>query len=368
VTELPTQQVEVNMGPHHPSTHGVFRMKMVLDGEVVVGCEPVMGYLHRSVEKLGEERTYHQNIGFTDRLDYLAAMSNNLAYVLAAEKLAGIPVPPRAQYLRTIFAELQRIASHAMAIGTFINDCGTWHTPLLYLFREREKILDLFEMTCGARLTTSYMRIGGVSQDIPEEFVPALRSLLDEMPQRIDEYEQLILENEIFLSRTKRVGILPKDLAISASASGPVLRGSGVAWDLRKTDPYCCYDEFEFDVPVGEIGDCFDRFWVRLREVRQSVRIIEQALEQLPSGDVRTKTDLWLKPPVGEAYGHIESPKGELGYYLLSDGGVAPYRFKIRSPSFINVTTLRDMMIGHKVADAVVILGSLDIVLGEVDR
>lgn len=365
---LETQPFIMNMGPQHPSTHGVFQMRLVLDGEVVLDVEPVMGYLHRSTEKLAEERTYTQCIPLTDRLDYLSAMSSNLAYVLAVEKLADIEVPERACYLRVIMAELQRLANHAMALGAFVNDAGAWHTPLMYMFREREKILDLFEMTCGARLTPSYMRVGGVAQDVPEEFTPATQRLITDMPHYIDEYEQLLTQNEILLARTKGVGVLPRDKAINASASGPVLRGSGVAWDLRQADPYCVYERFEFDIPVGTQGDAYDRFWVRMQEMRQSVRILEQAIRDLPSGPVRTIIPQWFRPPVGEAYGHLESPKGELGFYLVSDGSIAPYRFKIRSPSFINLTALRDMMAGHKVADAVVITGSLDIVLGEVDR
>ncbi|MBI4302075.1 MAG: NADH-quinone oxidoreductase subunit D [Chloroflexi bacterium] len=363
-----TEPLVVNFGPQHPSTHGVFRMIVSLDGEVITDVEPVMGYLHRGVEKLAEERTYLQNIPFTDRLDYLASMSNNLAYVLAVEKLANIPVSPRAQYLRVIMAELQRIASHAMAVGSFLNDAGAFFTPLMYMFREREKVLDLFEMTCGQRLTYNYMRVGGLSHDIPPEFLPALGKFLDDMPGFIDEYEQLLSENEILLARTKGVGILPPQLAINASVSGPILRGSGVKWDLRKADPYCVYDRFDFDIPVGKAGDSYDRFWVRLQEMRQSVRIIQQAVAQLPQGEVRSQVPATLRPQAGEAYAHIEAPKGELGFYLVSDGSVAPYRFKIRSPSFINLTPLREMMVGYKVADAVIILGSLDIVLGEVDR
>src|SRR3989304_5100787 len=239
-----TEPYVVNVGPQHPSTHGVFRMRLTLDGERIIDADMVVGYLHRSMEKLAEERTYTQNIPFTDRTDYLSAMSNNLAYCLAVEKLANVPVPERAQYLRVIFAELQRIASHCMAIGTFINDCGAWQTPLMYMFREREKILDLFEMTCGARLTTNYMRIGGVAFDVPDEWYPAIGALLAEMPDRIGEYEDLLLDNEILLARARDVGVLPPGVALNAAASGPILRGSGLAWDLRKADPSCVYDRF----------------------------------------------------------------------------------------------------------------------------
>jgi len=365
---LKTEPFVVNMGPQHPSTHGVFRMRVTLDGEVVVDLEPVFGYLHRGIEKLAESRTYAQNIPFTDRLDYISSMTNNMAYVIAVEKLAQIPVPERAEYLRVIMAELMRICNHLLAVGFMMNEMGATFTPLLYMWREREKALDLFEMVCGQRLTYNYMRIGGVSHDIPEEFLPALRKFLGDMPHFIDEYEQLLKENEILLARTKGVGILPRELAISTSASGPVLRGSGVEWDLRKTDPYSVYDRFDFDIVIGTMGDVYDRYRVRIGEMRQSLRIIEQAVEQMPRGEIRTKVPHLLRPPQGEVYGHIEAPKGELGFYLVSDGSIAPYRFKIRSPSFINLTALREMIVGWKLADVVVIFGSIDIVLGEVDR
>jgi len=358
----------VNIGPAHPSTHGVFRMRTTLDGEVIVDMEPVFGYLHRGIEKLAEERTYTGVIPLTDRLDYLAAMSNNLAYCLAVEKLAGIPVPERAEYIRVIMAELQRIASHLIAVGAFLNDCGAFQTPILYMIREREKILDLFEMVSGQRLTYNYMRVGGVSQDIPEEFVPALDKFVKVMPGWIDEYDQLLKENEILLARTKGVGILPKELAINISASGPVLRASGVKWDIRRADPYSIYDRFEFDIPTGTAGDCYDRYRVRIEEMRQSVRILKQAMKQLPEGEVRSDVPHLIRPPVGEAYGHIEAPKGELGFYLVSDNSIAPYRFHVRAPTLINLTALRDMMVGWKVADLIIIFGSIDICLAEVDR
>ena len=365
---LKTEPFIINIGPQHPSTHGVFRMRLTLDGEVVVDVEPVLGYLHRGIEKLAEGRTYIQNIPFTDRLDYLASMTNNLAYVLAVEKLAGVPVPERAEYLRVIMCELQRIASHLIGVGAFLNDCGAFMTPLLYMFREREKILDLFEMVCGQRLTYNYMRIGGVSHDIPDEFLPALSKFVKQMPGFIDEYDQLLAENEILLVRAKGVGILPEELAINASASGPVLRGSGVKWDIRKADPYSIYDRFEFDIPTGSVGDAYDRYWVRIQEMRQSVRIIKQAMEQLPPGEVWAKMPLRLCPPAGEAYGHVEAPKGELGFYLVSDNSSKPYRFHVRAPSLINLTALRDMLIGWKLADAIIIFGSIDVCLAEVDR
>jgi len=368
VPELRTEPLVVNFGPQHPSTHGVFRMRVVLDGERVVDVEMAMGYLHRGMEKLAEERTYTQNIPFTDRMDYLSAMTGNLAYCLAAEKLAGIEVPERAHYLRVIFSELQRLANHGMAIGIFLNDCGAWQTPVMYMLREREKILDLFEMTCGARLTTNYMRIGGVSFDIPEEFMPQATALVTELPDRIAEYDGLLLENEILQARARDTGILPAELAIASSVSGPVLRSTGIAWDIRKADPYCVYDRMDFDIPVGYQGDNYDRLLVRMEEMRQSTRILRQALEQLPPGPFKTDIPLALRPPVGEAYARIESPKGEMGFYLVSDGSPTPYRFHVRSPCLLNLTPLKEMTVGQTVADLVITLGSIDINLGEVDR
>ena len=363
-----TELMTVNIGPQHPSTHGVFRMRVKLDGERIVDAEMVIGYLHRSMEKLAEERTWTQNIPFTDRMDYLAAMTGNLAYCIAIEKLAEIEVPERARTLRVMFAELQRIASHAMANGTFINDCGAWQTPLMHMFREREKVLDLFEMTCGARLTLNYMRIGGVAFDLPDEFMPRLRDLIDELPDRISEYENLLVDNEILLMRSRDVGMLPAELAINSSVTGPLLRASGVAWDIRKADPYSGYEQYEFDIPVGHNGDSFDRFMVRMEEVRQSVRIVKQAMERLPAGPHKAEVPLNLRPPAGEIYARIESPKGELGYYLISDGGTEPFRFHVRSPSLMNLSALKEMVVGQTVADAIVTLGSIDINVGEVDR
>ena len=365
---LETEPVVINMGPQHPSTHGVFRMRVTFDGEVILDLEPIFGYLHRGIEKLAEHKTYLQNMPYTDRLDYLASMSNNLAYAMAVEKLAGIEVPERAEYIRVIMAELMRISSHLVGVGALFNDMGAFMTPFLYMYREREKILDLFEMVCGQRLTYNYMRFGGVSHDLPEEFIPTLKRFIDEMPGFIDEYDQLLAENEIVLARSKGVGILPADKAINASVSGPVLRGSGVKWDLRKNNPYSIYDRFDFDIPTGTVGDIYDRYRVRVEEMRQSVRIVRQAMEQLPEGEVRTKVPTPLKPPPGEAYVCIEAPKGELGFYLVSDGSAKPYRFKVRAPSLINLTMLRDMVVGWKLADAIVTLGSIDICMGEVDR
>jgi NADH-quinone oxidoreductase subunit D len=363
-----TEPFILNMGPQHPSTHGVLRLRVTLDGEVVTDVELVIGYLHRGIEKLGENRTYAQIIPLTDRLDYVASMTNNFAYVLAVEKLAGIEVPERAEYLRIIMAEMMRIANHLMAIGFFLNDLGAMMTPVLYMWREREKLLDLFEMVCGQRLTYNYMRIGGVSHDIPEEFLPALKRFVAEMPGFIDEYDRLLSQNEVLLARTKGVGILPKDTAINTAASGPVLRASDVKWDIRRADPYSIYDRFDFEIPVGTVGDCYDRYWVRMQEMRQSVCILEQAIAQLPEGEACAKVPQLLRPPVGEVYGHIEAPKGELGFYLVSDNSIAPYRFHIRAPTLINMTALKDMAIGWKVADLIIILGSIDVCLGEIDR
>lgn len=368
MTELRTEPFVINMGPHHPSTHGVFRMRVTFDGEVVVDVEPMFGYLHRGIEKLAEGRTYTQNIPLTDRLDYLASMTNNWAYVLSVEKLAAIPVPERAEYLRVIVGEMMRISSHLLATGFLINELGAFFTPLMYMYREREKILDLFDMLCGQRLTYNYMRVGGVSHDAPPEFWPAVKRFIKEMPSYIDEYEQLLSGNEIVLARTKGVGVLSRDLAINASASGPFLRASGVDWDLRRDDTYSIYNRFKFDIPVGTAGDVYDRYMCRVQEMRQSCRIVEQALKDIPKGEVRTPVPHLIRPPVGEVYGHIEAPRGELGFYLVSDNSIAPYRFHVRPSTLINLTTLRDLAIGWKLADLVVTFGSIDVVLGEIDR
>lgn len=363
-----TEPFVLNMGPVHPSTHGVFRMRVTLDGEVVVDIEPVFGYLHRGIEKLAEQRTYTGIIPLTDRLDYISSMSNNFAYCLAVEKLAGIKVPERAEYIRVIIAELQRVAALLIAVGAFLNDCGAYFTPFLYMFRERERIVDLFEMVSGQRLTYNYMRVGGLSQDLPEEFMPALHKFLDMMPRFMDEYDRLLMQNEILIARTKGVGILTGEQAINCSASGPVLRASSVNWDIRKADPYSIYDRFDFDIPTQTTGDCYDRYRQRVEETRQSLHIIRQAMEQIPSGPVRAELPQLIRPPAGEAYAHIEAPKGELGFYLVSDNSIAPYRCHIRPPSLINLTALRDMVRGWKIADLIIIFGSIDITVGEIDR
>ncbi len=366
--QLRTEPFVLNIGPVHPSTHGVFRMRATLDGEVVVDLEPVFGYLHRGIEKLAEERTYGGVIPLTDRLDYVASVTNNLGYVLAVEKLAGISVPERAEYIRVITSEMQRIAAHLVSVGSFLNDAGAYFTPFLYMYRERENIVDLFDMVCGQRLLYSYMRIGGVSQDLPDEFLPALRKFIPRMRSRIDEYDWLLKENEILLARAKGVGVLPRETAINIGASGPVLRGSGVKWDLRKADPYSVYDRFEFDIPTGEIGDCYDRYRVRIEEMRQSLRIIEQAVKQIPPGEVRSEVPHLLRPPAGEAYAHVEGATGEVGFHVVSDGSIAPYRCHIRAPSLMNLTALKDMIVGWKVQDLILIFGSFAITMGEVDR
>ena len=363
-----TQPVTINLGPQHPSTHGVFRLRVTFDGEQVVDVEPVFGYLHRGTEKLAEERNYVQIVTLTDRLDYVAAMTNNLAYVRAVESLAGINVPDRGMYLRVISAELQRIASHLIATGFLLDELGAFHTPLIYCFRERERILELFEMLCGARITVSYMRPGGVFQDAPTDFWPRLDDFLNSMPGYLDELEGLITDNEVVLARTRDRGILSAQDALDASITGPVLRATGVQWDLRKAEPHEVYDRLDFDVPIGSVGDTYDRYYVRVQEMRQSLRIVQQCVEQIEPGPVRSETPYFIRPDAVDTYVGTESPKGELGFYIVSDGGISPYRMHIRAPSFINLTTLRDLLIGWKMADLIVIFGSIDIVVGEVDR
>lgn len=365
---LPTEPFVLNIGPVHPSTHGVYRMRCTMDGEVVRDIEPVFGYLHRGLEKLAEERTWTGTIPLTDRLDYLAAMSNNFAYCLAVEKLAGIKVPERAEYIRVIIAEIQRVAIHFIIVGSFLSDCGAMLTPMVYALRERERILDFFDMVCGQRLTYNYMRIGGVSQDIPAQFLPALEKLVKKLKRFIDEFDVLLKQNEILLARSKGVGILSKEQAINCGISGPVARASGVNWDLRKNDPYSIYERFDFSIPLGETGDCYDRYRVRIEETRQSLRIIEQAMQQIPAGKIIADVPHLIRPPAGDVYAHIESPKGELGFYLVSDNSIAPYRWHVRPPSLINLAALRDMVRGWKVADLIAIFGSIDITMGEVDR
>jgi NADH-quinone oxidoreductase subunit D len=358
----------LNMGPQHPSTHGVLRVVLRLDGEVIRDAVPDIGYLHRGVEKLAEHRTYPQFIVLTDRDDYLAAMLNNWVFCLAVEKLLKVEIPDRAQHLRVLVGELNRIASHLLFIGTFGIDIGAF-TPFLYAFgREREMILDLFEQICGARITYNYVRIGGVMLDAPEGWMDKVRKFVVHMRACLKEYDDLLSYNPIFMDRTQGIGVLPADKAVAYGVSGPNLRASGVPFDLRKQDPYGIYSRFQFDVPVGKTGDCYDRYMVRRNEIAESLRIIEQALDSIPAGEVMGKVAKILRPPAGEAYAQIEGARGLLGVYLISDGTDKPYRLHIRPPSFINLATLQEIVRGWKVADVIAILGSIDIVLGEVDR
>ncbi len=370
--EIKTEEMILNMGPQHPSTHGVLRLEVKLDGEIVLDVIPHLGYLHRCFEKHAEVMTYPQVIPYVDRMDYLAAMNNEFGYVLACEKLMGIEVPERVEYIRVIMAELQRIASHLVAIGTYGNDIGAF-TPFLYYFRDREKILELFEITCGARLLYNYMWVGGLSHDIPHNFKDKAYAFVKYMRPVINEVNDLLCYNKIFVERTASIGVLPPDVAINAGASGPVLRGSGVKFDLRKDEPYSIYNRFDFNVctgsgEMGTVGDCWDRNMVRCNEMVESLKIIEQALDKIPEGDITSALPKRIKPPVGEVYFRSETPKGELGYYIISDGSANPFRVKVRPPTFVNLSIVPAISKGHMVADLVAILGSIDIVLGEVDR
>lgn len=387
-----TETMIINMGPQHPSTHGVLRVVLELDGEVVVKATPDLGYLHRGLEKLAESKTYHQCIPLTDRLDYVAGVSNNFAYVTAVEKLLEIEVPPRAQAIRVLLAELQRIASHLFWLGTHAHDIGAM-TPLFYALRERDEILFLFERVFGSRLTPSYLRVGGVAEDLPDGFEAKCREFVQAFPGHVDEYETLLTKNKIWMRRTQGVGAISAAEAINFGLSGPILRASNMPWDLRKIQPYSGYEAYEFMVPTGKNGDVYDRYLVRLQEMRQSCGIVRQALEKLPPGAVKAADPKVVYPPKekvqesiealihqfhlasagfpvpkGEVYSSIESPKGELGFYLVSDGGARPWRFRVRPPSFINLGALAAMVQGRMVADVVAIIGSIDIVLAEVDR
>ena len=363
-----TDELVINMGPQHPSTHGVLRVVLRLDGERVVDADVVIGYIHRGIEKLSENRDWTQIILLTDRMDYVAAATNNLGYCETVEKLMEIEVPRRARYIRTILAELQRIASHCLWLGTHAMDIGAM-TVFLYAFRERELILDLFEDYCGARLTYNSMRIGGLPLDIPTGWDVKVRAFCDLMEGKIDEYETLLTNNRIWLERTKDIGVISAEDAIGLGLCGPPLRGSGVYRDVRKDEPYAAYDELEFKVPLGTRGDTYDRYLIRLEEFRQSIHLIRQALDGLPEGPIMGKVPRLIKPKAGETYHAIESPKGELGYFIVSDGRATnPYRFRVRPPSFCNLQGLRPLIIGHLVADVVALIGTIDIVLGEVDR
>ena len=363
-----TNEMVLNMGPQHPSTHGVLRIVLHLDGERVVDSDIVIGYLHRGIEKLSENRDWTQIILLTDRMDYVAAASTNLGYCETVEKLMSIEVPRRARYVRTVLNELQRIASHCLWLGTHAMDIGAM-TVFLYAFRERELILDLFEEYCGARLTYNSQRIGGLPLDVPPGWDRKVLEFCDIMDSKIDEYETLLTHNRIWLERTRNIGIISGSEAVALGMCGPALRGSGVARDVRKDEPYAAYDEVEFDVPIGDRGDTYDRYLVRLEEFRQSTRIIRQGIEGLPEGPFIGKVPRLIKPPAGETYHAIESPKGEIGFFIVSDGrSTNPYRFRVRSPSFCNLQALPRLIRGHLVADVVALIGSIDIVLGEVDR
>ncbi|AGK61773.1 NADH dehydrogenase subunit D [Archaeoglobus sulfaticallidus PM70-1] len=360
--------VLLNLGPQHPSTHGVLRLIVELEGERVVRVEPVIGYLHRGFEKIAENRNYIQIIPLTDKLDYIASMANNMAYVKAVEELMGIEVPLRAEYIRVMVLELQRIASHLLALGSIGNDLGMPFTLMMYTFREREKILDMFEMLTGARLGYNYMRIGGVSDDLPLGFTDYVRTFLEELEVRMEDYERLVYDNEIFIARTEGIGVLSPDKAINLGATGPVLRGSGVRRDVRKDEPYSIYHELDWKIITGKRGDCLSRVSVWIEEMKMSAEIVEQLLDSIPAGSIRAKVPKVIRPKEGEVYSRIESPRGELGVHLVSDGSARPYRLKIRSPAFCNLSILPHISKDVLLADLIVIIGSLDPVFGEVDR
>ena len=369
---LKTEEMVLNMGPQHPSTHGVLRLELVIEGEIIKDVIPHIGYLHRCFEKHCEVMTYPQIIPYTDRMDYLASMCNEFGYVIAVERLMGIEVPERVEYIRVIMAELQRIASHLVAIGTYGADIGAF-TPFLFCFRDREKILHLFEITCGARLLYNYIWIGGVSHDLHPDFIRLTKEFIKEFRPNLKELNDLLTFNQIFIDRTANVGILPAETAINYGITGPNLRASGVNWDLRINDPYSIYDQFDFKIPVGKgengtVGDCWNRYYMRILEMEESLKIVEQAINQIPDGDVSSAIPKRVKPPAGQIYSRVENPRGELGYFIVSDGSVNPTRIKVRAPSFVNMVVFGELCKGHMIADVVAILGSIDIVLGEIDR
>ncbi len=391
-TELTTREITLNMGPQHPSTHGVMHLILHLQGEKIMKAEPDIGYLHRGMEKIAENLLYGQFVPYTDRLDYLSSMTNNLGYVMAVEKLVGLEITERAKYIRVIVSELSRISSHLLAVGAWGLDLGAI-TMVIYAFREREMVLDLFEMLCGARLTYNYMKIGGLRGDLPPGFKEKCAEFIKIFPKRVDEYETLLTGNRIWLQRNKGVGVISAKDAIDLGLTGPSLRGSGVKWDIRKDEPYLVYDRLDFDVPVGTNGDCFDRYMCRVTEMRQAASIISQALQQIQDGPVNAEApdivspprqDVYnnmealihhfkivshgFKAPVGEVYASIEAPKGELGYYIRSDGTEKPFRVKIRAPSFVNLQGIDPMSRGAYFADVVSVISSLDPVFGEVDK
>jgi NADH dehydrogenase I D subunit len=389
---IETRELNISMGPQHPATHGVLRLVLDLDGETVVDCTPYVGYLHRGVEKLGENRTYLAALPLSDRLDYISSMNNNVGYVNAVEKLFGIEAPERAKFIRTMVAEMGRLSSHIIWLGTHVLDIGAT-TPFLYGMRERERILDLFEMLCGARLTVSYPRIGGVRNDISQEFLDELYDFVLEFPSRMDDYETLVTENRIWKERTVGIGVISLEEAINWGLTGGTLRGSGIDYDIRKYAPYDAYDKVDFEVPVGKNGDCYDRYLVRVGEMRQANRIIKQCIEKLPEGPVMADAPKFTLPPKemilkdmehlihqfilitkgptvpeGEIYVATEVPKGELGFYFVSDGTGKPYRMRVRSPSFVHASVLPRLCRGGLVADVIANIGTIDIVLGECDR
>jgi len=367
------EEMVINMGPQHPSTHGVLRLKIRTDGEIVSHIEPHLGYLHRCFEKHCENLTYEQIIPYTDRCDYIASMNNNHIYALAVERLMGIEVPEKVEHIRVIMAELQRIASHLLALGAFGLDVGGI-TPFTYCFRDRERILDLFEYTCGARLLYNYIWIGGVSHDLPPKFIKHATDFLDYFEPKITEYNRILTYNKIFIERTADVGVLLPEIAISYGCTGPMLRGSGVNWDLRRNEPYSIYDRFDFDVitgkgTMGTVGDSWDRYFVRVEEMQESAKIVRQALARMPAeGDVHAAIPRKIRPPKGEVYFRGENPRGDLGFYIISDGSPKPYRVKMRSPAFCNLSVVNEIAAGWMLSDLVAILGSIDIVLGEIDR
>jgi len=367
---LRTDRIVVNMGPQHPSTHGVFRAAIELDGETITGLKPVIGYLHRNHEKIGERNTFLLNMPYTDRLDYFNSMANNLGYAIAVEKLMHIPVAERAEYLRVIMAELTRIQNHLIFIGNLLNDLGAMYTPALYAFEERELILDVFEAVSGARMMCNYLRFGGVVRDVPDDVMQKIRGLVtDRLPAKTDEMERLLNENEIFVARTRGVRMIDAENAIRYSVTGPVLRAAGVPYDIRRADPYSIYDRFDFDVAVRQNGDLFDNYIIRVDEIRQSLRILDQALTQIPAGPINSQKPVYqVRVPAGEAYGRTESPKGELGFYVVSNGKPNPWRYHVRAPSFVNITALEPICVGKKIADFVALFGVIDVVMGELDR
>ena len=367
---LKADRIVVNMGPQHPSTHGVFRAAITLEGETIVGLKPVVGYLHRNHDKIGERNTFLQNMPYTDRLDYFNSMSNNFGYAIAVEKLMSIKVAERAEYLRVIMAELSRIQNHLVFVGMLLNDLGAMYTPALYAFEERELILDIFEATAGSRMMCNYFRFGGVVRDLPEGVLQKIKDLaFDRLPSKTDEMERFLSENEVLVSRLQGINVINAEDAVKFSMTGPVLRAAGVPYDIRRADPYGIYDRFDFDVAVRPNGDLMDNYLIRIDEIRQSLRIVQQAVKQIPEGPINSqKPQYQVRVPAGEAYGRIESPKGELAYYVVSNGKPNPWRYHVRPASFVNITALEKMCLGTKIADFVVLLGVLDIVMGELDR